>query len=145
MIKKKRWRYYCEYCKKSGGSSFHMERHEKGCTKNPDRHCGFCHLAGENQTPIDELKEIILKHIRKSVEYNSIPFISLNDYIIDEQKCLDELRDKTYNCPSCMLAAIRQTEKLKHTQGIEFNFKEESKEWFSEYDNANASEDYGYY
>ena len=33
----KKWRYYCDHCKKSGASSFHMAAHERSCTLNPLR------------------------------------------------------------------------------------------------------------
>lgn len=36
-----RKRYYCDYCKRAGGSRVHMEKHEKGCTNNPKRECGI--------------------------------------------------------------------------------------------------------
>lgn len=42
-------RYYCDYCKKQGGSASHISRHEKRCTMNPDRECGVCDLLGVAQ------------------------------------------------------------------------------------------------
>jgi hypothetical protein len=38
----KRWRYYCDHCKKVSGLRTAMAKHEKGCTLNPARECGVC-------------------------------------------------------------------------------------------------------
>jgi len=135
---KKVWRYYCEFCKKSGGHKYWMERHEGGCTINPGRICGMCSLVGNYQAPIEELKNIILKYICKDT--GEIPFVITN-LIVDEKKTLAELREKTNNCPACILAAIRQSD-LSETQGINFNFKDERDRFFEEY---NAENQYGYY
>ena len=45
MKTKLRQRHYCDFCKKSGGSRYHMERHEKYCTMNPKRECRMCETA----------------------------------------------------------------------------------------------------
>ena len=39
-------RYYRDFCKKSGGSAYHMRRHESACTANPNRQCGMCDGGG---------------------------------------------------------------------------------------------------
>jgi len=88
MKKKKVWRYYCEFCKKSGCSGGHLSSHEKSCTNNPDRVCKMCNAAGLNQKSIAEL----------------IKTLGLGD-----KAGVDALREATDGCPACMLSAIRQS------------------------------------
>jgi hypothetical protein len=109
MRKVKRWRYYCEYCKKSGGSGYHMESHERGCTNNPNRKCGMCGTC----TPVATLIEAL-----------------------GDGKDLSKIRKEADNCPACILAAIRQS-KLQYMcddEGmgfrVDFDFKAEKAEWW---------------
>ena len=84
MRQVKRWRYYCDHCKKSGCSKHHMAKHEKGCTMNPHRECGVCAmwLGGCNEPMADLIAALG------------------NGYA--------SLREKCENCPACTLAALRQ-------------------------------------
>lgn len=110
MRREKRWRYYCDFCKKSGASGGHMKRHERGCTLNPERVCGMCRLAGEEQRPMVELLQLAAKGGLKA------------------------LQDATENCPACILAAIRQTPVLRgdaHGDELaEFSYKNASEAWW---------------
>lgn len=57
MRRKPSYRYYCDYCKKSGGSGSAMAIHEKHCTMNPNRVCRFCATGadwGMEQHPMAE-------------------------------------------------------------------------------------------
>ena len=123
MKKKRVWRYYCEYCKKSGCSSYHMQRHEIICTMNPDRHCGMCDVADIPQQPMEDL-------------ISSIG---------DGKSGIEKLRELTENCPACILAAIRQSGVQKFTVDAdgylnenfitefdEFDFKQERDSFWSE-------------
>lgn len=47
MRAKMRWRYYCDFCPKAGGSKAHMRTHEASCTRNPDRTCRMCGRVGD--------------------------------------------------------------------------------------------------
>jgi hypothetical protein len=91
-----RWRYYCDFCGKVGGSSYHMLNHERACTKNPDRVCGLCDLAELRQQPMPVLIE--------ALGYG-------------DAEGLERLRDAAganevgKGCPACILAAIRQSPK----------------------------------
>jgi hypothetical protein len=76
-------RYYCEFCKKAGGSPSHIKRHEAGCTNRPDRVCGMCKAQREPQTPLHDL--------------------------LAAAGNLEALREAANGCPACMLAAIRLT------------------------------------
>lgn len=88
MNKKMVWRYYCDYCKKSGCSAGHMKKHELHCTMNPNRQCGHCEAANETQSSISDL------------------IIALGKGSLEE---MDNLRNVAHNCPTCILAAIRQS------------------------------------
>ena len=139
MKKVKRWRYYCEFCKKSGGHRYWIERHETGCTKNPKRICGMCHLVGNEQAKIEDLTKIISDHAKiKSTE--SEGWISIS--IRDEAGLIKKLRGATGDCPACILAALRQSE-LQDNPVVNFNFKDERDRFFDEYNSEN--QDYGYY
>ena len=99
MIKKKMWRYYCEFCGKGGCSSSHMRKHEKHCTLNPDRNCGFCEAEGNHPQPMDQL----------------IPTITHE---------LLGLRKASKNCPACILSALRQS---GHIDAFDFDYQAETK------------------
>lgn len=88
MKKVKRWRYYCDHCRKSGGSKYHIEVHESHCTNNPARKCGMCDQIGN----ITHSKTELLAALGKG-----------------DGEGMKRLRELTGNCPSCILAAIRQS------------------------------------
>ena len=77
-----------------------MERHERHCTANPERACGFCDLIGESPAPIDELKATIADIIG---ERSWIEVGNQNDELIQQ------LREAVNGCPGCMLATLRQS------------------------------------
>lgn len=76
-------RYYCDFCKKSGGGSHAMKTHEAHCTNNPNRDCRMCALLGGG----DDLPELIKVALTGNV---------------------GALREAANGCAPCMLAAIRQ-------------------------------------
>jgi len=111
MLKKQVWRYYCEHCKKSGCSGYHIKKHEKSCTANPNRVCGFC----GNSDPVSELVSLL-----------------------GDGTDLKNLREHVDNCPACILAAIRQS-KLQYFDAdeegdggfhVDFDFKAEKADWW---------------
>lgn len=110
MKRKRVWRYYCEFCDKSGCHAGYLKKHERHCTNNPDRECGKCKIAGLNTKPVEELVEILGNGDTKNVE---------------------KLRDATSGCPACMLAAIRQSglqRGFEHPDGefsVDFDFEKE--------------------
>ena len=120
MRQVKKWRYYCDFCKKVNGSSFHMKRHEKNCTANPERGCGLCERLGGNPTPMTELIKVLG---------------------IGDNKGMDDLREITENCPACILAAIRQSG-IMDSSSLEieqesrswakFNYKDEHKSFWAD-------------
>jgi hypothetical protein len=121
MRKKKVWRYYCEYCKKSNCNPASMKKHEAGCTNNPGRICGLCKITGEEQKPIGELITILGN---------------------GSDKELERLRAKTNNCPTCILAAIRQSglqagpDEDGSGFSVAFNYRAELADFWKEYNSA---------
>lgn len=102
MRKAKRWRYYCSFCKKSGGSSYHMERHEKGCTANPDRICGMHNADGDLCQP--DLKKII-SQLRES--WPEWDFQYTPETMAQMNAANDWLKEQVDGCPACILHVYR--------------------------------------
>ena len=108
MITKRVLRYYCEHCKKCGGSSFHMKTHEIHCTMNPFRVCRVCPLVEETQRPIRELmamlpEEVVVWHgseLEWEISYSCSSWPGIDKAVV-------KLRELT-GCPACMMAALRQ-------------------------------------
>ena len=92
MKTKMRPRYYCDHCPKGTGSASFMRRHERGCTANPARVCGFCGRNGD----VQDLATILVTPQLA---------VSLNPW----EGRMVALREATDNCPACILAAIRQS------------------------------------
>lgn len=106
MRQKKTWRYYCDYCNKSGGSKGHMVRHEATCTLNPDRVCGVCAQSG---VPSDVIAAVLLAlnapPIASGKRTGTLDVMHLTT---DVQHDVTVLRSLVNGCPACMLAAVRQ-------------------------------------
>jgi len=134
MRKVKRWRYYCDFCKKAGGHAGHMRNHEKHCTNNPNRECGMCNVC--NSLPNhNELIELLATFPGETIEPfdpDTAPYKSIKD-----EKSLIEFRKKADGCPACMLAALRQSGIFMEN----FDYAKEAKEFWAEV-NANLP---GYY
>ena len=124
MKRIKRWRYYCEFCKKAGGSGGHIARHEKSCTMNPNRVCGVCGMLEEDQKPISQLLAV-LPDGERFIQEERDGFISYGTLEKEAEKCMPKLRELT-NCPACIMAALRQS-KIPIPMVESFNFTEEMK------------------
>ena len=140
MRKIKRWRYYCDFCNKAGGSAGYMKRHEESCTMNPDRKCQMCGYADSMWPDLDELKKIITNSVRTigRGHYTSNEFIAPET----EKSVMDRLSFKT-ECPACLLAAMRQTDTTYLFQ--DFDFKSMREEIWKEHNEKAVRESYGYY
>ncbi len=123
MKVKKVNRYYCDFCKKKGLHAGFMRKHEKGCTANPERVCGFCHFAGYDQRPIKEM-------------------ISILNQDIPVEDRMEKLREYANDCPACILSAIRQSGLQKfdpdetgcnQAPDFEFDFKKEAAKFWEEH------------
>ena len=143
MNKVKRWRYYCDYCKKAGGNKAVIVKHEERCTNNPKRKCGMCTFLELDQKPISEMLNLLPEPEKYKVFYNedktAYEFHLLKEAMIEPLKKLRELTD---NCPACILAALRQ--KKIHTDFAEgFDYKKEVQKIFKEH-NSNQQGDLCY-
>lgn len=117
MKMKMRPRYYCEHCKKSGGSAHHMRRHEVGCTANPNRVCGMC--AVDRDQFDGEHEQALTEALIAAAEADWQTGLETGDPY-HEQKPV-KLREVSHDCPACMLAGIRLSGVY-----LDFNFKDEA-------------------
>ena len=146
MRQVKRWRYYCDFCKKSGGRKDAIVKHERGCTARPDRVCGLCEHCGELQPEMIVLTEFIDSYCKDLPRYDNYADISAghDELAVSGDKLdpmVEELDKLANNCPACMLAALRQAETETWSN---FSFKAELDEWWAE-ENSMAREREGAY
>ena len=135
MKRKRVWRYYCEYCKKSGCSSFHLAKHEKGCTLNPDRVCGMCKYVEGDQKPMTDLMAVF-DDWRWALDIDGGKDAQLEERVVELERLTD-------GCPACMLAAARQAERARGaTFTIDVEYKRRAKEMWAEhaYDGCDGCE-----
>lgn len=121
MRKIKKWRYYCDFCKKSGASEHHMKNHEKYCTSNPNRECRICDKLQEVQQPLVELLRVY------------------------KDGGLKELRAVAGNCPMCILWALKaalKPEEIFESYEHDFDFKKELDDFWKEYNQLQREEQY---
>jgi len=93
----KKWRYFCDFCKKSGGQRAAIEKHERYCTMNPRRECRMCEWnePGSETKPALDLAAILVTEA--AVDPRTIRTIP------------DALLTATNGCPACTLAVVRQS------------------------------------
>ena len=142
MRQAKRWRYYCDFCKKSGGRKDCIVKHERGCTARPDRTCGLCEHCGEVQPELSSLTGFIDTYCKDLPRYeieDHNPHREMLSVSGDKLDPMVEGLGKLANeCPACMLAALRQAETETYSN---FKFKERLDAWWAE-ENANREPDY---
>lgn len=125
MITKKVNRYYCEFCKKSKGTKYSMEVHERHCTMNPNRICRMCQKMQGSQVSMKELiAEIPVRDIEYPVFVDGLYDEATKEYEEGIKQAIKTLREITSNCPVCIMAALRQA-KVDPIFWEGFNFKEE--------------------
>ena len=141
MKVKKRNRYYCDYCKKSGCSSYWMRKHEDRCTLNPNRYCGFCHLLEQDQSDLSEALKLLPepKDHQTWDESGSCYYTSPLQIAIDE--AIPKLRDFVENCPACIMAALRQ-KGIPVPMATGFNFTKESQSIWAEFNSEKMGAEY---
>lgn len=133
----KRWRYYCDFCKKVSGLRSAMEKHEKGCTLNPKRDCGICGFLNTGGAALADLMALLpdpAKFKRMESWDAGEEFGGSGEYeVTDDQALRDathavlpKLRELTDNCPACILAALRQ-KGIPVPVVTDFNFTEDMK------------------
>ncbi|MGE5512450.1 MAG: hypothetical protein ACM31O_14475 [Bacteroidota bacterium] len=128
MKKVKRWRYYCEYCRKSGCSGGHIARHERGCTANPNRECAMHGFVTTESAPDMPALLAAIEHDAK----------------------LTKLRAVAHNCPACILAALRQSNVMMvDGEGMpfapDFDFRAEREAIFAAHNAAEYEREGMYY
>ena len=141
MRRKKVWRFYCEFCKKSGCSGGHISKHEKRCTNNPDRFCGMCKMQDLKQPSLQDMKALLPNPdtYAKQSEYGiGVEYVGL-DVAVEE--VMEKFREAAGFCPACIMAALRQ-KGIPVPLVTSFNFTAECKEWWAEFNEANRDYDY---
>jgi len=119
--KKKVWRYYCDFCSKGGCSGGSIAKHERGCTRNPNRECGMCRAAKNDQRPTAELLAVL------------------------ESDGVDAVLSAAEGCPACVMAAIHALRKKEPLSipypsddavpnWIEFDYKAAAKSFWESVD-----------
>ncbi len=101
-------RYYCDFCKKAGGSGGHIRKHEDHCTMNPQRGCGVCGILKAEQKPMADLLACLpdpLPYVEED-EFDAVSYSA--ELTVAVNAALPALRDLAGSCPACILAAIRQ-------------------------------------
>jgi hypothetical protein len=139
MRQVKRWRYYCDHCRKAGGSKGHMVAHENGCTANPNRKCRICALAPFDPMPLSGLIGLC----QKVATCNGGPDPEGPGYYTIDAAGLAQLREAADGCPVCMFAAMRQA-KVWPAYPLEFKLKEELAPVWSGINDKHAARDRGY-
>lgn len=137
MIKKKVYKYWCEFCGKTNCSAASIKKHEKRCTKNPNRECGYCKLLEQEQPNIAELVAMLPKPV----------VVIETDYCGEHytwtgiKEILPIIREKTGGCPACIMAVFRQGGiPIPLVEG--FDFQKECQEIWSEFNRAQQKENY---
>lgn len=124
MTKKLKWRYYCEFCKKSNCSGGAISKHEKFCTMNLNRGCRMC------KHPIKPLSLINLlpnpkQFLKIGKEYNNEYYEGWKDTYKEPLKIIK--RECNY-CPACILAVLRQSKVPLYM--LDFDYKKEVEKWW---------------
>ena len=141
MIIIKKNRYYCEYCKKSGGAAWAIKKHEERCTLNPKRHCGYCDLLENPQPNLIEFIAMLPnpdEYKCEDAEYESFYYRGLEEAV---DAVLPKLREACNNCPACIMAALRQ-KGIPVPVAKNFNFKKECQRIWSDFNDAQSQNDY---
>lgn len=122
-------RYYCEFCKKANCSRPSIERHERGCTLNPNRQCGMCDMVDSVQRPIAELIALLPDSapINQPVNQDNASYWDAERAFVEALKAaMPGLREATNGCPACIMAALRQA-KIPVPMADGFDWTAESK------------------
>lgn len=118
-------RHYCDYCKKAMSQRPAMERHERVCTMNPNRHCDICETSCLDGTELAELIAVLPQEPDiKSQTWNDEIDAAIT-------AAIPTLRNKADGCPACMLAALRQSGMIKFAVTWSYG-DEHSKFWKKE-------------
>lgn len=132
----RRWRYYCDFCKKAGGQRQGMELHEQNCTLNPVRGCRICAMVfGGSPTAMPALLALLPAGPPPAPqigawaeEWNP----AYGAFVEAVTAAMPALREATENCPACIMAALRQA-KIPVPLVESFDFGKESADLLQEF------------
>ncbi len=146
MRKIKRWKYYCDFCKKSGGHAGHLRKHESRCTMNPDRFCGFCKLIENIQPEIKILLAVLPdpsddKYTQSWSDggFTVEKYYDSDKMAEDANAGLKKLREIS-DCPGCIMAALRQ-KGIPVPLVTDFDFKKECASIWSDFNDSQRDYD----
>jgi hypothetical protein len=122
-------RYYCDYCKKANCSKSSISKHESHCTLNPNRECGMCRLLKEKQPNLQELILCIPQINKYRPEEDYLNIEECKQEILDKG-IIKTLKEKSNNCPACIMAALRQAKIPIYL--TDFDYKKECDDIFTE-------------
>lgn len=138
-------RYWCDHCNKAGLQAHSMAKHEKHCTLNPDRDCRVCGLLGGSvrlgAERMAELVAILPANVPYEGDNYGNPSPKYSAFCDALRAATPALRTETWNCPACIMAAIRQAG--IPVPMVEFDFKGEMQSIFNDI-NAQRQDDRGY-
>jgi len=128
MLVKMKNVYYCEHCGRHRLTAHSIEKHEKGCTLNPNRSCGVCNDSN--------IVELLAKYKDRFVIVDDVDNRGYRTEISNwtgDPLTLNELRTDTEGCPVCILAVIRQCN-LNRSPGdfTEFEYQAEHRGYWAE-------------
>lgn len=140
-------RYYCDFCKKSSGAAWAMERHEAGCTANPDRQCGMCEISGGDARELPVLIALLPnghEYLRRIDAGEKSSNGGMTYEIYDEAEkavaaTMPVLTEATEGCPACILAALRQSGCARFSK---FDWKAERESFLAEVNHERESQTY---
>lgn len=126
MEKKKVWRYYCDFCKKSNCSGAAMSKHEKHCTSNPDRECRMC------ETPRDyrELAKIMPERKIERIVGDGLSWGGYMEKWLNETECKGKVKDVWDSVEGCPICAWTVFKIAGHNPFDYMNLKSETEKWF---------------
>ena len=112
MTSKRVFRFKCDFCGKKNYSAPHMARHERHCTKNPNRECRVCKLIENEQKPIRDLIAVLPDirgfNLNAGDNIDMLGDVDVERLSAEIGKSLGDLRGLAGGCPACMMAAFRQ-------------------------------------
>jgi len=133
----RRLRYYCDHCGKTGGSRYYMERHESGCTANPNRVCCWCARFEYEQPKLTDLIALLpdpTKPVQTYQPWDTEPpapgAVPHSEWEADIAKRAKALREACGCCAACLLAAVRQWRAMggrdfDYAESLDFKAKDE--------------------
>jgi hypothetical protein len=96
-----------DHCNKRSLSASSMSKHEKHCTKNPDRECRLCHEPWDIRKIVAELNKTY-KIVEK--DYGDlIPNITQEVQWVDKPVTIEEIFNLVNGCPMCAFSVWRQS------------------------------------